>query len=90
MERSEEVPQQSRQNKLIQGLVKDDKGDVIIGATIKVKGTAIGASYAGNFAVTTTSGPGLALKSEACGLAVMAELPLVIVDVQRGQDFYTP
>lgn len=46
--------------------------------------TAIGASYAGNFAVTTTSGPGLALKSEACGLAVMAELPLVIVNVQRG------
>ena len=46
--------------------------------------TAIGASYAGNFACTTTSGPGLALKSEACGLAVMAELPLVIVDVQRG------
>lgn len=46
--------------------------------------TAIGASYAGSFAVTTTSGPGLALKSEACGLAVMAELPLVIVDVQRG------
>lgn len=46
--------------------------------------TAIGASYAGDFAVTTTSGPGLALKSEACGLAVMAELPLVIVDVQRG------
>ena len=46
--------------------------------------TAIGASYAGNFAVTTTSGHGLALKSQACGLAVMAELPLVIVDVQRG------
>lgn len=46
--------------------------------------TAIGASYVGNFACTTTSGPGLALKSEACGLAVMAELPLVIVDVQRG------
>lgn len=46
--------------------------------------TAIGASYAGSFAVTTTSGPGLALKSEACGLAVMSELPLVIVDVQRG------
>ena len=42
LERSEEVPQQSRQNKLIQGLVKDDKGDVIIGATIKVKGTTIG------------------------------------------------
>lgn len=46
--------------------------------------TAIGASYAGNFAVTTTSGPGLSLKSEAMGLAVITELPLVIVDVQRG------
>ena len=46
--------------------------------------TSIGASFAGNFAVTTTSGPGLALKSEAIGLAVMTELPLVIVDVQRG------
>lgn len=44
---------------------------------------AIGASYAGNLAVTTTSGPGLSLKSEALGLAVMAELPLVVVDVQR-------
>lgn len=46
--------------------------------------TAIGASFAGNFAVTTTSGPGLSLKSEAIGLAVMTELPLVIVNVQRG------
>lgn len=46
--------------------------------------TAIGASFAGNLAVTTTSGPGLSLKSEALGLAVMAELPLVVVDVQRG------
>ncbi|MFO7829012.1 MAG: 2-oxoacid:acceptor oxidoreductase subunit alpha [Bacteroidales bacterium] len=46
--------------------------------------TSIGASFAGNLAVTTTSGPGLALKSEAIGLAVMTELPLVIVDVQRG------
>jgi 2-oxoglutarate ferredoxin oxidoreductase subunit alpha len=45
--------------------------------------TAIGASFAGNLAATNTSGPGLALKSEAIGLAVMAELPLVIVDVQR-------
>jgi len=45
---------------------------------------AIGAAFAGDLAVTTTSGPGLALKSEAIGLAVMAELPLVIVDVQRG------
>ena len=46
--------------------------------------SAIGASYGGHLAVTTTSGPGLALKSEGIGLAVMAELPLVIVDVQRG------
>lgn len=46
--------------------------------------SAIGASFAGNLAVTSTSGPGLALKSEGIGLAVMAELPLVIVDVQRG------
>ncbi len=46
--------------------------------------SAIGASFAGNFAVTTTSGPGLALKSEAIGLAVITELPLVIVNVQRG------
>jgi len=46
--------------------------------------TALGASFAGNLAVTSTSGPGLALKSEAIGLAVMAELPIVIVNVQRG------
>lgn len=46
--------------------------------------TAIGASFAGNLAVTSTSGPGLALKGEAIGLAVMAELPLVVIDVQRG------
>jgi 2-oxoglutarate/2-oxoacid ferredoxin oxidoreductase subunit alpha len=46
--------------------------------------SAIGASFAGCFAITTTSGPGLSLKSEAIGLAVMIELPLVIVDVQRG------
>ncbi|MGD9928957.1 MAG: 2-oxoacid:acceptor oxidoreductase subunit alpha [Mangrovibacterium sp.] len=46
--------------------------------------TAIGAAFAGDLAITTTSGPGLALKSEAIGLSVMAELPLVIVNVQRG------
>jgi 2-oxoglutarate ferredoxin oxidoreductase subunit alpha len=46
--------------------------------------SAIGASFTGSLAVTTTSGPGLSLKSEAIGLAVMTELPLVIVDVQRG------
>ncbi|HEY8378126.1 MAG TPA: 2-oxoacid:acceptor oxidoreductase subunit alpha, partial [Nannocystis sp.] len=45
---------------------------------------AIGASYAGALGVTTTSGPGLALKTEAIGLAVSTELPLVVVDVQRG------
>jgi 2-oxoglutarate/2-oxoacid ferredoxin oxidoreductase subunit alpha len=46
--------------------------------------SAIGASYGGALAVTTTSGPGMALKTEAIGLAIMTELPLVIVDVQRG------
>ncbi len=45
---------------------------------------AIGAAFAGSLAVTCTSGPGLALKQEAINLAVMAELPLVIVDIQRG------
>ncbi len=45
--------------------------------------SAIGASFAGSLAVTTTSGPGLSLKSEAMGLAVITELPLVIVNVQR-------
>jgi len=47
-------------------------------------GAAIGASYGGALAVTTTSGPGVALKSESIGLAVSLELPLIIVDVQRG------
>ena len=47
-------------------------------------GAAIGASYGGALGVTSTSGPGVSLKSEAIGLAVMTELPLVIVDVQRG------
>jgi 2-oxoglutarate ferredoxin oxidoreductase subunit alpha len=46
--------------------------------------TALGASFTGHLAATSTSGPGLALKSEAIGLAVMAELPIVIIDVQRG------
>lgn len=46
--------------------------------------SAIGAAFAGDLAATSTSGPGLALKSEGIGLAVMAELPLVIIDVQRG------
>lgn len=46
--------------------------------------SAIGASYGGSLGVTTTSGPGMALKAEAMGLAVMLEIPLVIVNVQRG------
>jgi len=51
---------------------------------ISAIGFAIGASFAGKPAVTVTSGPGLALKTEFIGLAVMAEIPLVIIDVQRG------
>ena len=47
-------------------------------------GAALGASYGGALGVTSTSGPGIALKSEFIGLAVMAELPLVVIDVQRG------
>ncbi|MDO1479388.1 2-oxoacid:acceptor oxidoreductase subunit alpha [Rhodococcus ruber] len=47
-------------------------------------GAAVGASLGGALGVTSTSGPGLALKSEAIGLAVMTELPLVVIDVQRG------
>ncbi len=46
--------------------------------------SAIGASYAGALGVTTTSGPGMALKTEALGLAIMTELPLVVIDIQRG------
>ncbi|MEJ7634145.1 2-oxoacid:acceptor oxidoreductase subunit alpha [Aeromicrobium sp.] len=47
-------------------------------------GAALGASYGGALGVTTTSGPGLALKGETIGLAVMLEIPLIVVDVQRG------
>jgi 2-oxoglutarate/2-oxoacid ferredoxin oxidoreductase subunit alpha len=46
--------------------------------------SAIGAAYAGSLGITTTSGPGMALKTEALGLAVAVELPLVICDIQRG------
>ena len=53
--------------------------DEIAGVT-----SAIGASYTGDLAITTTSGPGIALKGEALGLAVMTELPLVVINVQRG------
>lgn len=51
---------------------------------IAAAGFALGVSYAGKTAVTITSGPGMALKTEFLGLGVMAELPLVVVDVQRG------
>jgi len=47
-------------------------------------GSAIGAAYSGALAITTTSGPGMALKTEALGLAVAVELPLVVCDIQRG------
>jgi 2-oxoglutarate ferredoxin oxidoreductase subunit alpha len=46
--------------------------------------SALGAAYTGSLAVTTTSGPGMSLKTEALGLATMLELPLVVIDVQRG------
>jgi 2-oxoglutarate/2-oxoacid ferredoxin oxidoreductase subunit alpha len=51
---------------------------------ISAIGMAIGAAYGGSLGLTGTSGPGIALKAEAVGLAVMAELPIVIIDVQRG------
>ena len=51
---------------------------------IAAMGAAIGATFGGALGVTGTSGPGVALKSEAMGLAVMTELPVVIVNVQRG------
>ncbi len=51
---------------------------------ISAAGVAIGAAFAGHLAVTGTSGPGVDLKSEAMGLAVMVELPMVVLDVQRG------
>ncbi|MGB8221101.1 MAG: 2-oxoacid:acceptor oxidoreductase subunit alpha [Polyangiales bacterium] len=51
---------------------------------IAAVGAAIGASFGGSIGITGTSGPGVALKSEAIGLAIAAELPLIIVDVQRG------
>lgn len=65
---------------------RKDIGAIAFQAEDEIAGitSAIGAAFAGAFAFTSTSGPGLALKSEAINLAVMAELPLVIVDVQRG------
>jgi len=65
---------------------RKDLGVVSFQAEDEIAGicTALGASFAGDLAITSTSGPGLALKSEAIGLAVMTELPIVIVNVQRG------
>jgi 2-oxoglutarate ferredoxin oxidoreductase subunit alpha len=65
---------------------RKDLGVKVFQAEDEIAGitSTIGASFAGDLAVTSTSGPGLALKGEAIGLAVIAELPIVIVDVQRG------
>ncbi len=65
---------------------RKDMGVMVVQAEDEIAGvcTAIGAAFAGDLACTSTSGPGLSLKSEAIGLAVMAELPLVVIDVQRG------
>ena len=66
--------------------VFEDAGGVVHQAEdeIAAVGVAIGASFAGKVAFTVTSGPGLALKTEFLGLAAMTEVPLVVVDVQRG------
>lgn len=66
--------------------LRKDLGVKVVQAEDEIAGitTALGASFAGALAATNTSGPGLALKSEAIGLAVMAELPIVIIDVMRG------
>lgn len=65
---------------------RKDLGVKVFQAEDEIAGicSALGASFAGRLALTTTSGPGFALKAEAMGLAVMAELPIVIVNVQRG------
>ncbi len=65
---------------------RKDLGVKVFQAEDEIAGicTAIGASFSGSFGVTSTSGPGLALMTEAIGLAVIAELPLVVINVQRG------
>ena len=65
---------------------RKDMNVMVVQAEDEIAGvcTAIGASFVGDLACTSTSGPGLSLKSEGIGLAVMAELPLVVIDVQRG------
>lgn len=66
--------------------LRRDLGVIAFQAEDEIAGicTTLGASFAGKLGVTTTSGPGMALKSEAIGLAVMTELPIVIINVQRG------
>lgn len=66
--------------------LRKDCGVMVVQAEDEISGVclAIGAAFAGDLAVSSTSGPGLSLKSEAIGLAVMAELPLVVIDVERG------
>jgi len=66
--------------------LRRDLGAITFQAEDEIAGicTTIGASFAGKLGVTTTSGPGLALKSESIGLAVITELPIVIINVQRG------
>lgn len=74
-------------SEILQELSKyKDFGVVTFQAEDEIAGiaSAIGAAFAGSLALTTTSGPGLSLKTEAMGLAIITELPLVIVDVQRG------
>lgn len=65
---------------------RKDMGVKVVQAEDEIAGvcTALGAAFAGDLAVTSTSGPGLSLKSEAIGLGVIAELPLVVIDVMRG------
>ncbi len=74
-------------SEILQELSKyKDFGVITFQAEDEISGicSAIGASYSGSLAITSTSGPGLSLKMEAAGLAVMTELPVVIIDVQRG------
>lgn len=67
-------------------VIRKDMGVKVVQCEDEIAGitTALGASFAGALAATNTSGPGLALKTEGIGLAVMAELPVVIIDVMRG------
>lgn len=74
-------------SEILQELSKYKNFDVVtFQAEDEISGiaSAIGAAFAGSLAITTTSGPGLSLKTEALGLAVMTELPVIVVDVQRG------